>query len=121
MPRCWFGICPNGSSIATEKHPDGVHWTSERVHDTDRPSPTWGKTGRFCKFAEAISMNKRYRECKECGQWFEIPLRGARISREYCSTGCRSKAYRERQQRAYELHTQGKSFKEIKPTVATHT
>jgi hypothetical protein len=67
----------------------------------------------WVQFAEAVSVGKRYRVCKECGEWFEIPLRGARISREYCSDACRSKAYRGRQERARQLHAEGRPLKEI--------
>jgi hypothetical protein len=67
----------------------------------------------WLQFAEAASARKRFRTCKECGRWFEIPLRGARISREYCSNACRSRAYRGRQERARQLYAEGKSFKEI--------
>jgi hypothetical protein len=78
-----------------------------------RPFPKSLAGTLWVQFAEAISGGKRYRVCKQCGEWFEIPLRGARISREYCSSGCRSKAYRERQERARQLHAEGKPLKEI--------
>jgi hypothetical protein len=67
----------------------------------------------WLQLAIAVSEDRRFRVCKECKEWFEIPLRGARISREYCSNACRSKAYRDRQERARQLHVQGKSLKEI--------
>jgi hypothetical protein len=73
------------------------------------------------QFATAVSENRRYQKCKECGQWFEIPLRGARISREYCSNGCRSLAYRKRQERARQLYGQGRSFKEIARELGSDT
>src|SRR5262249_11220497 len=67
----------------------------------------------WLQFARSIVTGRRYRICNECGEWFEIPLRGARISREYCTNACRSKAYRKRQEHARQMHARGKSFKEI--------
>lgn len=67
----------------------------------------------WLQFAEAITAGKRFRTCKQCGKWFEIPLRGARNTREYCSNACRSMAYRGRQERAWQLHAAGKTPKEI--------
>jgi hypothetical protein len=71
------------------------------------------------QFTTAVSESRRYRKCAECQSWFEIPLRGARISKEYCSNACRSAAYRRRQERARQLHGQGRSFKEIAQELGT--
>jgi hypothetical protein len=67
----------------------------------------------WCQFTTAVNEGRRYRTCRQCGNWFELPQRGSRIGREFCSNACRFKAYRGRQERARELHAQGKTFKEI--------
>jgi hypothetical protein len=67
----------------------------------------------WLQFAHSLATSRRYRICNECGEWFEIPLRGARISREYCTNACRSKAYRKRQDRARALAAEGKEPREI--------
>src|SRR5262249_31018564 len=84
-----------------------------------RPFPKSLAGALWVQFAEAVSGGKRYRVCKECSSWFEIPLRGARISREYCSNACKSRAYRERQERARMLHAEGKPLKDIAKTFDT--
>jgi hypothetical protein len=78
-----------------------------------RPWPSCLASALWLQFAEAVALEKRYRVCKECGEWFEIPRRGGRINREYCSNACRSKAYRERQERARTLAAQGMAPKDI--------
>jgi hypothetical protein len=75
--------------------------------------PTCLASALWLQFAEAVALEKRYRVCKECGEWFEIPRRGARINREYWSNACRSKAYRERQERARTLAARGMAPKDI--------
>lgn len=67
----------------------------------------------WLQFAEAITNQTRFHVCKQCGEWFALPTRGARISREYCSNSCRTRAYRGRQERARELAAKGKSPKDI--------
>jgi hypothetical protein len=67
----------------------------------------------WLQFAAAVSEGKRFRTCKQCGRWFELPQRGARLPREFCTDACKSRSYRGRQDRAGELHDQGKTFKEI--------
>jgi hypothetical protein len=71
--------------------------------------------------AEAIARRKRFRTCRECGRWYELPSRGARITREYCGVPCRLRAYRGRQDKARDLHRQGKSAKEIAAELKTDT
>jgi hypothetical protein len=82
-----------------------------RMYLSHRPHSLGGAL--WLQFAVSVSTGRRYRVCKECGEWFEIPLRGARISREYCTNACRSKAYRERQDRARALAAEGKAPKDI--------
>jgi hypothetical protein len=76
-------------------------------------------TALWLQFATAVSENRRYHQCKECGKWFEVPRRGGRISREYCSNSCRTTAYRGRQEKARQLHSEGKQLKEIARELGT--
>src|SRR5207249_11188065 len=54
----------------------------------------------WLQFAQAIGGNKSFRRCLECGKWFEVSPKTTRSDREYCSDQCRSKAYRDRKERA---------------------
>jgi hypothetical protein len=76
-------------------------------------------TALWLQFATAVSENRRYHQCKECGEWFEVPRRGGRISREYCSNSCRTTAYRKRQEKARQLHEDGKQLNEIARELGT--
>jgi hypothetical protein len=67
----------------------------------------------WLQFARAVSGDKQYRRCQECGRWYEVSREAARAHRIFCSQGCRSKAYRLRQERARQLFTQGWSFRHI--------
>jgi hypothetical protein len=67
----------------------------------------------WLQFASAVSADKDYRRCRECGTWFELSPETARTNRRFCSGACRSKAYRERQGRAQEMYAEGKSLRQI--------
>ena len=82
----------------------------------------------WLQLAQAITGNKRYHRCP-CGKWLEIslhPTTGYRRNRLFCSDACRSKAYRDRQAKARDLHQQGlkpatiaRRLKSTLPTVRT--
>lgn len=67
----------------------------------------------WLQFALAVSGNRAYQNCKECGRWFEVSPEKARKSKLFCSQACRSKAYRERQSLARQMHQAGKTFEAI--------
>jgi hypothetical protein len=67
----------------------------------------------WLQFALALAGEKDHQQCARCGTWFEISPERSRPDRVFCSTACRSKAYRRRKELARELHAAGKSFKEI--------
>ncbi len=67
----------------------------------------------WLQFARAIAGDRDFRQCKECGRWFELSPETARTNRLFCSGPCRSKAYRERQESAKKLQAKGWSLKEI--------
>jgi hypothetical protein len=67
----------------------------------------------WLQLALAIAGKKEYRRCSECGRPFELGPGGSRTSRLTCSAACRNRAYRERQERARQLHAAGKTFKQI--------
>ncbi len=67
----------------------------------------------WAQFAMAVIDSKEYECCKTCGKPFEVSPEVARTNREYCSTPCRLKAYRNRQRNAVRLKGRGKSLKEI--------
>ena len=61
----------------------------------------------WLQLALALAEGKTYRRCEGCGAWLEISEEAGRSDRRYCSTACRMRAYRERQERARELAAQG--------------
>jgi hypothetical protein len=67
----------------------------------------------WLQFAQAISGNKTYRTCGQCGKLFEVSPAVTRKDRLTCSDACRTRAYRARQERARTLHAEGKTLKEI--------
>lgn len=52
----------------------------------------------WLQLANAIGGDKEYRECGQCGKWFEIAPRVGSPTKQYCSTGCRQAAYRQRKE-----------------------
>jgi hypothetical protein len=67
----------------------------------------------WLQFARALERNSRFRQCVECGIWFELAPGTARADKLYCSTACRIKAYRKRQAEAVRLHGEGRSLEDI--------
>jgi len=69
----------------------------------------------WLQFEDAVTGNRKYRECLECHQWFPVSRDAGRSDKTYCGNACRSKAYRQRQGRAREMWGGGKgnSIKEI--------
>jgi hypothetical protein len=67
----------------------------------------------WLQFARAVERDSRFRQCAECGIWFELAPGTARADKLYCSTPCRIKAYRKRQAEAVRLHGEGRSIEEI--------
>jgi len=77
----------------------------------------------WLQFAQAVSGNKEYRNCDQCGTPFEISLapEGKRKNRKFCKDACRFKAYRERQSKARELHAKGLSVSKIAKRLESNT
>jgi hypothetical protein len=91
----------------------GMRWDSRRGHPAlSYRCPTL-LSAVWLQFATAVNENVGHGRCRECGTWFVVAPNAARSSRMFCSTGCRSKAYRERQERARQLHAAKKSFAAI--------
>jgi hypothetical protein len=67
----------------------------------------------WLQFARAVERDSHFRRCAECGIWFELAPGTARSDKLYCSTPCRTKAYRKRQAEAVRLHTEGRAIEDI--------
>jgi transposase-like protein len=67
----------------------------------------------WLQFARAVERDSRFRQCAECGIWFELAPGTARADKLYCSTACRIKAYRKRQAEAVRMHGEGRSLEDI--------
>jgi hypothetical protein len=67
----------------------------------------------WLQFARAVERDSQFRQCAECGIWFELAPGMARSDKVYCSTACRTKAYRKRQAEAARLHGEGRSLEDI--------
>ena len=60
----------------------------------------------------AITGNKEYSQCHQCGRWFEVAAQ-KRADARFCSNACRFKAYRARQKKARQMQEAGVAVKEI--------
>ena len=67
----------------------------------------------WLQFARAVERDSQFRRCAECGIWFELAPGTARSDKLYCSTPCRTKAYRKRQAEAVRLHAEGHAVEDI--------
>lgn len=73
----------------------------------------------WLQFVNSVQGNIEYQKCAWCGKWFAIVPPQVRSSRAYCSTACRSKAYRKRQADARKLAATGVSLEEIASRLET--
>jgi hypothetical protein len=67
----------------------------------------------WLQFARAVERNARFRQCTECTTWFEVAPGRGRADKQFCSTACRTRAYRKRQAEAVRLHGEGRSIDDI--------
>jgi hypothetical protein len=61
----------------------------------------------WCQLADAVAKNTEFRQCANCGGWFSVSGRHARSDKQYCSGGCRLKAFKARQQQAATTSSDG--------------
>jgi hypothetical protein len=67
----------------------------------------------WLQFARAVERDAQLRQCTECTTWFEVAPGRGRADKQFCSTACRTRAYRKRQAEAVRLHGEGRSIEEI--------
>jgi hypothetical protein len=65
------------------------------------------------QFATAILSERATRICPVCQRYYEVTAQASRNDRLTCSNRCRVRAYRDRQQKARELHREGWTKKRI--------
>ncbi len=73
----------------------------------------------WLQFALAVDESKDYRQCLQCGTWFELSPAKARTNRLFCSGACRSRNYREKKLRAQELAAEGVDIEQIAAELGT--
>jgi hypothetical protein len=67
----------------------------------------------WLQFARAVERDAQFRQCTECTTWFEVAPGRGRADKQFCSTACRTRAYRKRQAEAVRLHGEGRSIDDI--------
>jgi hypothetical protein len=92
-------------------------WDAERRRPALRLGTGSLLEALWLQFALAVDADKRYRQCRECGKWFELSPSVNRTSRQTCSDACRTKGYQRRREEARRLHGEGKSLREIAAAV----
>jgi hypothetical protein len=75
----------------------------------------------YLQLAAAVYGKRTPRRCQVCGRWFELAPGLNRSDRLTCSNTCRTRAYRQRQDRARQLAAQGKTFKTIAKELGADT
>jgi hypothetical protein len=96
--------------------------------DADAPPPEWdllhSRLGLelvpvnlfalvWLQLAQAVANNEAFRKCVTCKRWFYLPKAIVKKKKQFCSNACRSRLYREHQEKACELHANGVPLKEI--------
>jgi hypothetical protein len=91
----------------------GMSWDPRREHPALAYHCPTLLAAVWLGLATSVSENIGHGKCPTCGKWFAVAQGAFRSSRMFCSTGCRSRAYRQRQETARRLYTSGKSFEAI--------
>lgn len=85
-------------------------WDERRADLRIRLVPDGLHSALWMQLAHAITANKVFRRCAQCGTWFAVHPGGrdtGRTSRQFCSESCRGRAYRGRIADARRLAAQG--------------
>jgi hypothetical protein len=121
LPLAWGDTCGAALYFVQEKlnrhlgddAPAHLVWSPRRGRSTLRIMPQ-GLWGALClQFARAVSGDLEYQRCPVCGRWFELSPGVNRANKQTCSGSCRTKLYRQRQERARELYAEGKTARQI--------
>jgi hypothetical protein len=67
----------------------------------------------WLQFAGTVKGKLAYHPCLSCGRWIRVGQDGVRVSRHYCSNACRTRALRDRQDKARKLLSLGMSTHQI--------
>lgn len=78
-------------------------------------------TSLWLQLGKAITQDNEYRDCRQCGEWFELHPDTNRTNRKFCSNACRSKNYRKRKKKAQKMFKRGDSVEEIAEKLITDT
>lgn len=73
----------------------------------------------WTQLANDLTGKRDFRKCSGCGEWFPISEKSRRKHERYCSSSCRTKAYRERMVEARRLHAAGVSLPDIAKWLGT--
>jgi hypothetical protein len=86
--------------------PRQLLWDRRTLRPISQLVPSSLISAMWIQLAQAITENKNYDQCHQCGLWFEVAAE-KRKDAKFCSNACRFKAYRERQKLAKRLHAEG--------------
>jgi hypothetical protein len=67
----------------------------------------------WLQFAGDVKGKTAYRTCLVCGRWICVGLDEGRTRRQYCSSACRTRALRKRQDKVRRLYLSGQSIHQI--------
>jgi hypothetical protein len=116
--RAWVVFTVNGT-LANTVQPAFLWDRRGRVLFRTWPRSLLGAT--YLQFATAIRSHRVSRECQVCGKPFEVTNIASRNDRLTCSQTCRTRAYRDRQKKARELHAAGRKPGEIAREIGSTT
>jgi hypothetical protein len=94
--------------VATE-----LRWNAERTALKLQLMPRNLAGAAWLQLASAVERNVQFRQCAECGTWFEVSPGVGRTNKLFHSAACRTRAYRRRQAEAHRLLSIGIGEEEI--------
>ena len=92
-----------------------MRWDRDERNARFYVAPTSLLAAMWVQFTEAVSEQKTYERCRQCGTPFEVSTAqtGARTNRRFCSDEHKNQFHYEKRTRARRLRDQGATLKEI--------
>ena len=94
-PALWYVRSEINSRISEQTSPR-LLWDVDSSSLITRILPKNLFGAMWLQFALSVERKSEFRQCSHCGKWFELSPSMARSDKQFCSTACRVKAFRQR-------------------------
>lgn len=116
-PAFWYIQSEINQRLSEETSPR-LLWNLDTTSLVSRIIPKSLLGAIWLQFALAVERGSDFRQCAHCGKWFELSPGKSRSDKQFCSTACRVKAFRQRKLESAEQVRPAEEMAPAKPTTA---